>query len=706
MATKFTKIALPELNLPVQMSLLAGQTPRAARDLYTPFPHVYRNLEALPKVIQDCVSKSPGLVGMDMEYDTSRGNKPSILGLSGLNYAISVPWSEECVGALRTCIDRGLKLVAYSTMSADKPCVDPYVKTRREDWLDAMLSHYLAHQDLCKRPSKEEDDDPGALGFMNLWTAYSLVGDAPNWKRCRGIDCHGPCPSHSVFDYNAADSWAGLVIEIENGKALDAMGVPASLRAEMLELSDLCASMERRGIGVDRSVVTSLDAELKSRQAALFKSNEPFNPKSPKMVVAWFKEQARLLKLPELAVEKNDKESVQEAVLALGKRYLIDGEKPAEIVEGLRDVADLPAPGLALCDLYDFKAGGKGLKAWFDERYFGRDGRLHPRFITTGASTGRLSSSRPNWHNVVKAGWGLKMRSALVAAPGYQILRADWKQLELRMCLYLSGYDPKDIQGDAFTWLVEHSSGQFSRASKLTGKKERDLAKITSHGTDYLMGFKVFTYDEMDSLSTKRAEAAGALRLYRDWEYGGGVVGFTGVHLAEMLFGDKSFESRRKALEIQEDVYIGAFSSIRRWQRQVLAEIEARGYVKYPTGRFLRLSGSSWDEESRPRAMEEDAKIGVAALGQGVSADHVQAVMLRFRREHGDLGVPTLQVHDELLYEVPLEWGREKCAEFIRPMTEETWRLPGFSAPVDAGLGASWLEAMQAADDPKRRLQV
>lgn len=703
---KFTKIALPEFNLPVQMSLLASQTPQSSKNLYAPFPRVHRQLDALSTVLNDCTENSPGLIGMDMEYDTERGNKPSILGLSGLRHALSVPWSEDCVGALQTCISRGLKLVAYSTMSADKPCVDPFIKTHRADWLDAMLSHYLAHQDLCKRPSKGEDDEPGALGFMNLWTAYSLVGDAPNWKRCRGIDCFGPCPSHDVWSYNASDAWAGLVIEIENGKVLKNMGVPSGFQKEMLELSELCVEMERFGIGVDREIVTSLDATLKSRQAALFKGNEPFNPKSPKAVVAWFKTQARLVKLPELGVAKNDKGSVQDAVISLGKRYLLDAEDLTGIVEGIRNAIDVSPPVLAMCDLLDYKVGGKGLKAWFDQRYFGSDKRLHPRSILTGTSTGRLSMSRPNFQNVPKLGWGEQVRAAVIARPGYQILRADFKQLELRMVLYLAGVDPADIGKDAFTWLVGRSGGAFSRAAAMTGKSERDIAKRISHAGDYGEGIQVLTADDLDNARTKATEAAGALKIYRDWEYAGGVIAFTGVNLAEALFGDKSWSSRAKALEIQENVYFANFSAIRKWQREVLAAVEARGYVKYPTGRFLRLSGSSWDEESRPQAMTEDAKIAFAALGSGVSADHVQAVMLKLRRLHGDRGIPMLQVHDELLYEVPLMWGHKTCADFIRPMIEETWRLPGFSAPISAGLGVSWLEAMQAADDLTRRLQV
>jgi DNA polymerase I-like protein with 3'-5' exonuclease and polymerase domains len=85
---------------------------------------------------------------------------------------------------------------------------------------------------------------------------------------------------------------------------------------------------------------------------------------------------------------------------------------------------------------------------------------------------------------------------------------------------------------------------------------------------------------------------------------------------------------------------------------------------------------------------EDRAKVAAAFRGQGTSADHVQAIMLRYWRELG--AVPYLQVHDELVWEQPATWTDKQAFDFIALMQEETWRLPGFSVPADAMRGPNW----------------
>jgi DNA polymerase I-like protein with 3'-5' exonuclease and polymerase domains len=80
--------------------------------------------------------------------------------------------------------------------------------------------------------------------------------------------------------------------------------------------------------------------------------------------------------------------------------------------------------------LYDYKAAGKGLKAWFDDRYFHDDGLMHPRFIPTGTSMGRLSSADPNFQNIPRIGFGKRVRKAIVPRdPSLKLTKADKSQL-------------------------------------------------------------------------------------------------------------------------------------------------------------------------------------------------------------------------------------------------------------------------------------
>jgi len=683
-----SQIVLPDERL--QFGLFAGSSPDTSAD----YPPVHRTQRDYQRVVES--ADRVGL-GLDLEFSTDTG-RPSILGISTLREAASIPWDSRLAQwTIDEARKRDIKIVGYFSASADKKVMDGWGCASPLDlWEDGAITHYLNNQHLCKIANRDEDDDPGSLGFMNLWTATSLVADVQNWKSCWRQYCSGqyPCPTHDVFGYNGVDSWAGLKVHVENGAELDRMKVPVQFRREVLELSELCETMRERGMRVDTDRVRELDARISNIQDTLFPEvGRRFNPKSSKQVREWFAERG-------VRLANSRKDTLRDELLKIGKRHDIFDSKPVEVAEQLSEVT-LTEVESGVVDLWKTKDGGKGIDSWFGEKHLSDEGAagvyLHSRFNTTGSSLGRLSSSGPNAHNFQKYGLGKQARAAIIPRdPALKLIRADYKQLEARMIMYLAGFDIRDFPKDLFTWLVQNSDGKFDKAAELGGRKPRDMAKITSHGSNYGMGLKVLTSQDLDTSYVKQAINAGALRVHRDWEYAGGVVAFTGKHLANMLFGNESFDSRRLALEIQEDVYFAAYPQIRAWQRRVLAEFEARRYVKYPTGRFIRLIGPFREDNALTRAMEEDSKIVLAAYGQGVSADHVQAIMLRYKRELG--AVPILQVHDELVNEIPREWTDKQAGEFISLMQQETWRLPGFSCPVDAGIGENWLDAMTNAD--------
>jgi DNA polymerase I-like protein with 3'-5' exonuclease and polymerase domains len=82
--------------------------------------------------------------------------------------------------------------------------------------------------------------------------------------------------------------------------------------------------------------------------------------------------------------------------------------------------------------------------------------------------------------------------------------------------------------------------------------------------------------------------------------------------------------------------------------------------------------------------------MAVAFFGQGLGADFVQAVMLRFDRERNI--IPVLNVHDMLMFEVPKEMPDDKAREFISLMQEETKDLPGLAVPGKAERGPNYGE--------------
>lgn len=677
MASKKKLIQDPDALIATQPTLFSLPGVEEKHDW---FPPIRRTPEGLEELIE--AADEP--LGTDLEFNP-KTNKPSILGVSTRAETGAVLWSEELAGRV---VERAQKtnqtLVGHSVVGADRPVYEKAlgIKMPLEMWDDTMILHYLCNADFCKTPGKEEDDDGGAMGLMDLWTMCSLYTDLPVWKTCRGKACSGPCPVDDVFGYCAIDSWGGLssfhALKLDTEKKK----IPWSLYRELMELSEICIQMEDYGIQVDRAYVAEMEKAFEAKKAELFPfeviNGKPvyglFNPKSPAQVADYFRRH-------NVTLESTEKDQVLKVLEKEAKARKLRLEK--EDGEYLF-LGDVPEEMTALLRLYQFKAAGKGLKSWFDDRYVGRNGLIHPRFISTGTSTGRLSSSRPNFQNIPARGFGELVRRAVVARRGFRFLKSDYSQLELRMCLYLAGVDPRGIGKDAFSWLVGQANtvlpGAFQRAAEMMGDTERQVAKSVGHAFDYLEGFKLFSSKDLEKPNIKKEAEYGALALYRDWTFRGKIVGFTGANLAERLFGDKTLANRKKALEIQEQVFAKAFPELRKWHRKILAEVEDSREVHSAAGRYLKLYGTD----------EEDAKMTAAFHGQGTSADHVIGMMRRFKAETGRL--PLMQVHDELDFEVPEEWADEKVKDFISLMGEETPRLPGFVSAFKAKVGSSWLE--------------
>lgn len=682
------------------------------------YPEVERDLTAFAEL---CEPGRGFLRGLDLEfYDAPFSSRsryvPTIVAVTTEDRIASVPASEDARNILgKAFTSASYQWVAHSGISADKVVIEDWlgIKTPLAVWEDSMQTHYLCNQELTKAPSKDDTEDSGALGFMNLWTMMSLVTDMWNWKECRGLVCDGPCPEHDPEGYCGVDAWAGLVGYTEHLKTMAANQVPYSLYRENMELTEICFEMEQNGVKVNLPFVHEMEATSDRRKLELFPLEGDLNPNSQKQVLTWFKDNG--INLP--SNSKKDVIATLEKVCGM----------PIKEIENLEE--PLPPNVQRLYDLYEYKTEGKGLQPWFSEKYMGRAFQdflkrkgiqtlyeqpadtlakllveggpyafVHPRFITVGTSTGRLSSSRPNFQNVPKRGFGDLVRRAIVARDGsLELLKSDFKNLELRMCLYHAGVDQSAIGKDAFAWLVDQAGDLFARAAQLVNPKKyaedpkaamRDIAKRIAHAGDYMEGIKIMEPWELAKDRVKRMIEAGALRVYtrkyypqlkRDWEFMGGIVCFTGVNLADSLFGSHGYEERRQALEIQEDIYFKSFWFLReKFHMRVLDEIQNSGIVKSPTGRFLRLFGSP----------EDRAKVAAAFLGQGTSADHVQAVMIRYKRELGV--VPLLQVHDELVFEIPQGWTDQQARDHIQIMNEETWRLPGFAVPSDLERGPNW----------------
>jgi hypothetical protein len=694
-----SKINIEGTPVPKQQFLFEGWTEK--RERYQPGPKIH-----LEREWWDTIFEHPSVhpitgrdqIGLDFEFDI-RNLKPTIVGVANTDHCVGLQWEPWMAEYLEEAADdHNVELVAYSTASADKSVLDKQLgyRTPLKWWGDGMLTHYLANQDFCKTPGKgEDDDDAGVMGLMNLWTATSCVVDISQWKICRGRVCDGPCPTHEVHGYCGQDAWGGLLAEQRNMVRIEKHGGSVAFYRELLELTEMTYAMQCQGVRVDIPYAMEMDADMGEKKQLLFPRVaggfgptaewEWFNPMSPKQGLEYFSKRGIL-------IQSGNKKDVQIALTKAARARGYDS------IKHLTD--DLESPLLELNAWYQFKSEGKGLQAWFKPE--GKRQNVweetpgvwfaHPRFIVPATSTGRLSSSFPNWQNIPARGWGELVRRAVIARDrAHRLLKSDYGQLELRMCLYLAGVDPRTIQGDAFDWLISKAPDEFADAAKLIGHgmKPRDVAKRVSHAANYLAGFVVLSSEDLMKPYYKNMINNGALRVYLkkygapfDWEFGGGVVAFSGANLADTMFGSKSWENRKKALEVQEDLYFKNFPMLRQLQQKELAVAEERGYVVSRTGRFLELHGTA----------EDNAKIIMAFHGQGTSADFVQEVMLRYWRWNHDYKLPLMQVHDELDWDIPRDWNDSRVKDFVVPMMEESERLPGFIAPITAKIGENWNE--------------
>ncbi len=272
-------------------------------------------------------------------------------------------------------------------------------------------------------------------------------------------------------------------------------------------------------------------------------------------------------------------------------------------------------------------------------------GRLHTSFNQTVAATGRLSSSDPNLQNIpIRSEEGRRIRAAFVAAPGHRLVSADYSQIELRVLAHLSG-DQALI--DAFASGEDiHARTAAEVFADRPPAEGRRLAKVMNYGIVYGMGAARAARE----LGVSQAEAAAYI-----------------------------------------DRYLGRYPGVRAFIDATIAEARARGYVTTVLGRrrYLPELGA---RDPAVRQFAERAATNTPI--QGSAADLIKLAMLEVRRRLATAGGGArllLQVHDELLLEVPAD--RLAAVESaVRDAMERVFplRVP---LEVDVRHGANWSEA-------------
>jgi DNA polymerase-1 len=281
-----------------------------------------------------------------------------------------------------------------------------------------------------------------------------------------------------------------------------------------------------------------------------------------------------------------------------------------------------------------------------------KTGRVHTSYSLVGAATGRLSSTDPNVQNIpIRTEEGRKIRRAFVAETGNLLLSADYSQIELRLAAHVADIAPLK---EAF-------------------RQGQDIHAMTA---SEVFGVPV---EGMDKEIRRRAKAINFGIIY-------GISAFGLANQLSIPQGEASDYIK---------AYFARFPGIKDYMERTKIFCREHGYVETIFGRKCHLPGIK-DSNPARRAFSERAAINAPL--QGAAADIIKRAMIRLPGRLAAEGFQArmlLQVHDELVFEVP-EAEAPLVAPLIRTVMEEAAApMVTLSVPlvVETGWAGNWEEA-------------
>ena len=496
---------------------------------------------------------------------------------------------------MRSLLDLGVDLRGLRTDTA----IAAYL-------IDPAQSDYSVGEVLAKYTSYRFADDAGTRGELDL--DGSAMSDAEQAGRAALAVSKVVEPLRAAL---ATQAMTNLYEEIEN------------------PLVRILARMEHVGIAVDRDTLRSISERLTNETRELAErlqtiAGSAFNPNSPSQL-------GRIL--------------FDEKGLTPPKKTKTGYSTDAATLEKIRDEwPEFIDPLMRYREVDKLRGTyGEGLIAEVAD-----DGRIHASFNQTVARTGRLSSDRPNLHNIpVRTDEGRVFRTAFVPAPGCRLLVADYNQIELRCIAHLAD-DPGLIAAFREGRDVHNATAArvFGVDVDAVSHEQRSRAKMVSYGLAYGM------------------EAYGL----------GQRLGIPTGEASEIL-----------------EAYFAAFPNVREYMDRTVAEAKTRGYTLTLFGRRRRIPEL---ESGNFRVKQMGERQAMNAGIQGLAADIFKKALIGVDHalESGGFAARiVLQVHDEVIVEVPnaevdavgpLVLGiMENCVELKVPLA------------VNSAWGDSWAAA-------------
>jgi DNA polymerase-1 len=396
-----------------------------------------------------------------------------------------------------------------------------------------------------------------------------------------------------------------------------------------LPTAEVLYVMERNGVLIDRQRLGELSHQFGSRMLELENqafelAGQPFNLNSPKQL--------------------QDILFVKLGISTKGVRKTPSGGFSTD--ESVLETLALDHP-LPKC-LLEYRGLAK-LKSTYTDKLpqliRADTGRVHTTYAQAVAVTGRLASSDPNLQNIpIRSVEGRRVREAFIAPPGHVIVSADYSQIELRIMAHLSG--------------------------------DEGMLKAFAEGED------IHRATAAEVFAVSREAVTSEQRRYAKSINFGLIYGMSAFGLANQL------EIERSAAQQFIDRYFMRYPRVAEYMQSTRELAKSRGYVETVFGRRLYLPEIRSSNPGRRSGAERAA---INAPMQGSAADLIKLAMISVQRWLEETGMATrliMQVHDELVLEVPESEREVLCTELPRLMAA----VAELKVPLlaEVGVGLNW----------------
>ncbi len=510
-----------------------------------------------------------------------------------------------------------------------------------------LISGTLAGSDAWLKPILEDETIPKAIhNYKSAAHELQKCGIALNGVRHDSmlysylLDPTYPAHGHSRADValrrfniklsggvaEAADITGRLAVTLRED--VESNGLLKLYEDIEFPLAPVLLRMENSGVAIDREVLAEMSTRL--NREITTKAQEIYQQAGVEFNISSPKQLGDVL-FNRLGLPKPIK---------YGKGRAIS--TAVDVLEGLAEEHDIARQVLDFRQLTKLKSTYVDTLPLLLDR---RTGRLHTTFLQTGTATGRLSSVNPNLQNIpIRTELGREIRAAFTAEPGNVILAADYSQIELRLLAHFS-QDELLVEafrrGDDIHTLT--ASQVFGIPPLMVTADHRRQAKVVNFGIVY--GLSAFGLSQ--NLGIEPSEAKQFINAY--------------------------FEK---------------YAGVRRFIDTTLEQVRRDGKVRTLFGRVRPIPDIN-SKNANQRGFAERTAVNTPL--QGTAADLIKIAMIRIDKAIAERAMKsrmTLQVHDELVFEVP-ENEVDIMKSLVREEMENAHRL---SVPllVEVGVGKNW----------------